>query len=386
MAKQENTLLSGERLEIPLNQLFLDQENPRFGDLSTSASQADILDLIVEKFGVDDVLSSLAVNGYFNAEPLVCRKSADGKRFTVVEGNRRLSACLILTGDSRASHQSKRTVDYKKIWENHGKNQIDPVPVIAFNEDEQEKEILSYLGVRHIASSQPWDSYAKASWVARVIEKSKLPLADVAMMIGDQHKTIARLLEGYYFVKQLEETGHFRPSDSVRKGRGSVSAYPFSWVYTMLGYSSTRKFLELKDASEPSNYPIPKANLNKAALVTKSMFGDAPKGRNAAITDSRELGDLASALSSPEKVSMLESGKSLDEIERATKPIDERLRQGLAEVREIQGDLLKALGEQQITPELADPLLSLSTINRRASTDIEKKLRSITEGESDLDG
>jgi hypothetical protein len=57
-----------------LNKLFLDKDNPRFGmQEKASATQADILDHIVEKFGVDDVLSSVAVNGYFEAEPMVCR-------------------------------------------------------------------------------------------------------------------------------------------------------------------------------------------------------------------------------------------------------------------------------------------------------------------------
>ncbi len=54
-------------------------------------------------------------------------------------------------------------------------------------------------------------------------------------MIGDQHRTIRRLLEGCYFIRQTIEAGEFRPQDSQRRGRGSVTDYPFSWVYTVLG-------------------------------------------------------------------------------------------------------------------------------------------------------
>jgi hypothetical protein len=64
-------------------------------------------------------------------------------------------------------------------------------------------------------------------------------------MIGDQHRTIRRLLEGYYFSRQTIEAGEFRPQDSQRRGRGSVTEYPFSWVYTMLGYSAARDYLGL---------------------------------------------------------------------------------------------------------------------------------------------
>ena len=57
-----------------------------------------------------------------------------------------------------------------------------------------------------------------------------MPVSKITEMIGDQHSTVVRLLEGYRFIRQLIETGHFRPSDSQKRGRGSVSEYPFSWV------------------------------------------------------------------------------------------------------------------------------------------------------------
>ena len=370
----------GDRKE--LSELLLDRDNPRFGDLEKSSSQADILDHIVEKFGVDDVLSSLAVNGYFDAEPLVCKKNKGDDSYTVVEGNRRLAACLIITGDDRASHQTKRKAQYQEIWKNHGSKPINPVPVIIFDDPNQDNAILSYLGVRHITSSQPWDSFAKACWVAKVADANLLSLEDVALMIGDQHKTISRLLEGFYFIQQLIDTGYFRPEDSVRKGRGSVTEYPFSWVYTMLGYSSTRKFLELPDLT-PKKNPIAKKNLSNASLVTKSMFGDKSKGRNASISDSRELGDLASAFSDPEKVSMLEQGKTVEEISRLTRPIDERLRIGLSEVREIQNDLLAGITEQIVAVETAIPLIDLATKNKRTAQEIEKKLKAVVNPDED---
>ena len=77
---------------VPLGDLLLDPKNPRFGLQGRSASQEQILDLIVEKFGVNDVLSSLAVNGYFEAEPMVCRRLPDSEQRVVVEGNRWLAA------------------------------------------------------------------------------------------------------------------------------------------------------------------------------------------------------------------------------------------------------------------------------------------------------
>src|SRR5690606_25727507 len=113
----------------------------------------------------------------------------------------------------------------RAVWAAHGHPVIDPVPVICFEEGDSSKELLSYLGVRHISASSPWDSYAKAAWISDVVATSRLSVAEVAQMVGDKHKTVSRLLEGYYFARQAEDRGVFRPTDSVRSGRGSVTAY-----------------------------------------------------------------------------------------------------------------------------------------------------------------
>ena len=366
---------TGREAVWPLDRLFLDVDNPRFGGvLGANKDQAVVLDFIVDRFGIDDVLSSLAVNGYFEAEPLVCRQIPGlGDRAVVAEGNRRLAACLILAGDPRSARQTKRAEQFQAIWRRHGSLRIDPVPIILFPAD-RTKALLSYLGVRHIAASQPWDSYAKAAWVSVVVENEGLEVADVALMIGDQHGTIARLLEGYYLVTQAVRDGGFRPADSVRRGRGSVSEYPFSWVYTILGYTTVRRYLMIgEDAVRPN--PVPEAARPRAALVLSSMFGDRARGRHSAISASRELGQLASAVGGPEEVAMLEAGKSIAEIDRATKPLEERLGQGLAEVRVIQADLLAALTEHSVPQDVAEPLIGLTVRNRRTATEIERQIK-----------
>ena len=232
---------------VPIGDLWLDAENPRFGLLDADlANQTAILDHIVTTFGVDDLLSSLAVNGYFDAEPLVCREIRQDHQLVVSEGNRRLAACLILTGEDRARNQRRRTEQYSKIHEENGTPNVSTVPVLIIDAATSPKAILSYLGVRHIASSQQWDSFAKAVWIARVVRETDLDTEDIAQMIGDRHQTVRRLLEGYNFMHQLVDAGRFLNENSVRKGRGSNTSYPFSWVYTILGYTPVRTFLEIQ--------------------------------------------------------------------------------------------------------------------------------------------
>lgn len=376
----ENTLGRHQVTHMSLDSLLLDEKNPRFGLQERSASQEQILDYIVEKFGVDDVLSSLAVNGYFEAEPLVCRQIQNSHNVIVVEGNRRLAACLIITKNERASNQARRSEEFSHLWIEHGRRQIDPVPAIIFKTNEQEKEILSYLGVRHIASAQPWDSYAKAAWVAQVVETNELDIRNVSKMIGDRHRTVNRMLEGYYLVKQLTKTGYFNQQDSIRRGRGSVTDYPFSWVYTILGYTTIRNFLELTD-TEAQRDPIDEANLDKAALLLRSMFGDKSRGRNAAITDSRQIGSLASAFANKDKVQLLEQGKTLSEIDILTQPIEKRLSEGLGIIRDTLRDLIARLSEQEIQQEVASELVAASSRNRKLSAELDKRIKEIAFGD-----
>lgn len=362
---------------LSLDDLLLDPENPRFGRQDGVTTQQDILDHIAHNFGVEDILSSLAVNGYFQSEPVVCQEHATKKgKYLVKEGNRRLAACLIINGDERAKSCKKLTEDYQKVWVKHGKPAIDEIPAVVFpSKVESEKALLSYLGVRHISATMTWDSYAKAAWVAQVVEGSKLSLREIARMIGDRHQTISRLLDGYYFVQQLENAGMFQPEDSVRKGRGSVSAYPFSWVYAIIGYASVRNFLGM--GTEPKKDPLSREDLQNGQLVLTALVGDKGRARNPAIDDSRQLGRLAQVFGNPTKVGLLKQGKKVDEIESITRPVEVQLADGLAKTTAIQRDLSASLNESKLAQPAAECLLDLSKRNKRLAGAIDVAIREI---------
>ena len=384
MAISESAENSQQVIRCDLGNLLLDSQNPRFGLQEVNSSQAQILDHIVEKFGVNDVLSSLAVNGYFEAEPLVGKRVVGSDDIVVVEGNRRLAACLMLTQEQRAANQVAHSKDFRETWQAHDCPPLNPLPTITFDPDKEERSILSYLGVRHIASAQPWDSYAKAAWIAQVVEQDNISIGEVAKMIGDRHRTVNKMLEGYYLIKQLTETGRFDQKNSVRRGRGSVTDYPFSWVYTILGYASARNFLEL-DSGEAGVSPVKEQNLDNARLVVHCMFGDKSKGRNAAIGDSRQLGALAEALADKEKVRLLKQGEVLADINLMTQPLDQRLADGLATIGNELRDLISRLSEQPISSDSAEELLPRSTKNRRLTNDLDKRLKKIAFDDEDDD-
>lgn len=358
---------------IPLSKLEFDVNNPRFGaEVGQRQSQRDILNHLVSTFGVEDVLSSIAVNGYFVAEPMIVRKHKS--KYVVVEGNRRLASCLILAGDERAKDQNSLTKKYQDLAAETGRDIVDEVACISFDEEESSKELLAYLGVRHISSSQGWDSYAKAAWIARAVAEHGITLDEIAAMTGDQNKTVNHLLEGYYFTEQMITSGYFDPKLSQRRGRGSNPQFPFSWIYTLFFTQAARDFVGLSEAPTPD--PVPKDRLPHAGMLLERMFGT--PHCNAAISDSRQITKLARTLDNPEKVALLETGKSIDQIEFEIQPIDDKLRKGLSECQQILSTLSSAIKATSLERSQAESAKSASLAVAKLATSIFKALDELT--------
>jgi len=357
--------------EYPLADLLLDKDNPRFADRHESKDQSRILEYIYGQFDLKDVLSSIAVNGFFHSEPIIGVK-ANGNKIKIVEGNRRLAACMIITGDERARSLKKVTSRYSEIWQENGKKKIVPVPVSVFPKSSAD-EFAAYLGVRHIQGSRQWDSYAKAAWIADMVESSRFEIDEIAAMIGDTQRLARRLLFGYYTAKQLEDAGKFDPQISLKRGRGSCVHYPFSWVYTILGYERIRTWLELPDTPDPG--ALSKKSLPKAELLFVTMFGQGSK--EPAIRESRQLADLAKAITSPDGPRLLRKGNSLEEIEHLVKPPIEKVEDGLTEAELGLNQSLAPLNAGELDETEAYDLLPLSKRVLGLARSVDKQVRAV---------
>lgn len=347
---------SGSSSTLSLEVLQLDGMNPRFGQHAGSFSdQSAVLDYIVENFGVDTLLSSLAYNGYFEAEPIIVKPVGEGT-FCVIEGNRRLAACLVLAGDPRAKNQAQRTNNWRGKIRGKAWTTDTGIPVRIFSDEAAAAKLLPYLGVRHIVSSQPWDSYAKAKWIAGVIDRQAMTLEQISEVTGDKNRTIERLLEGYYFINQLIDNGLFKPRQSVRRGRGSNPDYPFSWIYTLLDNTGVRRWLNLKERNQTRACPVESNRLSDAADTIRFLYGDRNEGKNPSIADSREIGLLASALSDPNKRTQLRTGKTAREIDLQSRPAQDLLADQLNRAAIALSEANTLLVSGKLTRQEASPM------------------------------
>jgi len=360
-----------------LEELQFDLSNPRYGTGAAKINtEREALDHIVATFGVDDVLSSIAVNGFFDSEPLVGIRLEKEKKIKILEGNRRLAACLILTGDERAAGQLRLQEHYAKIHKENGQRLVNPVPVIVYKGKDAWKQVLPYIGVRHIVGFLEWDSYAKAHWVDQVLREQDLKLGEVMEMLGDKNRTVPRMLAGYRFVNQLIRTGHFRSDQSQRKGRGSNPDYPFSWVYTALDNPPIRDFVGfIEKDGIPAEDPVPEDKLEQAGWVMKFMFGDKTRGVPAVVEDSREIGDLAKAVRDTVMCSRLKEGKALRLVMEETRPSGERLQEGFQRVadqlRDLSGLIVPGSLDDDTARALIEPAKNASKLVNKALADLQ---------------
>lgn len=365
-----------------LRDLHPDVRNPRFGGRTHATgreAERETLSAIITTYGVRDVLASLATNEYFESEPLLCVRDGSGG-LIVREGNRRLAACLLLARDPRVSDHTSTTAAYADDIERMGWTPDKKIPVIVFDTEREQDRLLPYLGVKHIAASQPWDSWAKASWVARVVSEQDLSVAQIARSIGDQHGTVKRILEGYYVAKQVEDHGSYSMAASMRRGRGSNPEFPFSWLYTALGYGSIRDWIGLPDRNEDTE-PDPAADVERASDLFRFMFGDEDAGREPVVPDSRDIAELAQCIAKPDLVRELRSGTPVTKAAAAARPIDERLRQALRDADDALAVGLRAFtsGRDELDRGDVRALFSMSRGVVRASRDLALKLKGVVD-------
>src|SRR5260370_16339607 len=81
--------------KVPTALLDFDPNNPRLvEDGSKNPSDSQIILALADTADLSEVVESIAANGYIDIEPIIAKRI--GKRWRVLEGNRRLAAIRIL--------------------------------------------------------------------------------------------------------------------------------------------------------------------------------------------------------------------------------------------------------------------------------------------------
>ncbi|RMU60261.1 hypothetical protein ALP25_00295 [Pseudomonas syringae pv. syringae] len=223
---------------IPVAQLNFDPQNPRFSRYFGTDAQPEpaVIERMVKAENVQELMGSIGEQGYFSGEPLLVAKSASG--LIVVEGNRRLAALKLLLGLINA----QTPLPSIEALRGEAKNFPKEVECIVF---EERKDILRYLGYRHITGAKKWDSLSKARYLKQLKDEFYQSLTEeeqlkaIAKEIGSRKDYVAQMLTGLKVFSEAENAG-FYGMQRVRS-----EDVDFGVLTTALSYNNIATFLGL---------------------------------------------------------------------------------------------------------------------------------------------
>ena len=251
---------------------------------------------LITDIGVEDLLESISASGLFNADPIIVTERKGGGYY-VIEGNRRLAALKLLTGERPDDGQPMPTVPAVSAMV---AETFDPLKVQVGWAPEL---LQAYLGYKHVTASREWSPEAKAKFVFEHAggDLSEEKLRKFARTLGTKYPTLKRWLIAYLTLRQAERTNMFDPAKAPAK------AY-FGTFYTLLGGQQAQKFLDLQDAPLTEK-PVPDARIDQLGEFLSWTIGtkEIPSAVN-----SRQQKAFEQVLASPKALAHFRVKRDLD--------------------------------------------------------------------------
>lgn len=231
-------------LEIPIDNLVYDIENPRIPRSIKQEDEVSVLEWMINKENVIDLMYSIGEKGFFSGEPLLVVKNAAGKYITV-EGNRRYTATYLLQYPEKAP---VRRTAIQEISDN-AKYRPTKLPVVVFDSRE---DIVDYLGYRHITGVEPWDALSKARYLKHLFDRlgDGMTAAEkyhaLARQIGSRPAYVRQILVGGRLVDVIEGEDYFDIRDL------SDQTFEFGSFYTAIVKPNIAQYIGLNiDDDDP---------------------------------------------------------------------------------------------------------------------------------------
>ncbi|MBI4947382.1 MAG: hypothetical protein HY840_13400 [Bacteroidetes bacterium] len=317
------------QLNIVPDNLHLDPLNPRLPAETQEKDELDIIYCLYKFFDIDELALSIGENGYFDEEPLVAipmglpekfknlradklKKNKEyidfiskpKTQFTVVEGNRRLATIKVLLS---LELQTKFKIKTFPEISSEVIKDISELPVIVYP---NRKEVLPYLGVRHITGIKKWDPYAKARYVAYMVQEGKT-LKEIQQIVADRSNSARKFYLCYKLVEQVEN--EFGIDTSLARNE-------FSYLLLASGQGAIKDFLGIPSNLSEVNFdqPVPKEKTENLKLLFSWLYGEGTRTPRV-LKESRDITNyLTHIIKSPIALEHLKAnGKLLDAYDRS---------------------------------------------------------------------
>lgn len=301
---------------INLKELKLDSKNPRLPKSMHGKSEKEVLSYMLLDASLIELMLAIGENGFFPGEQLLVVKDSDDK-YKVIEGNRRLSAVMLLNNPDLADVQ--KTKIQKVIDET--KQRPTRIPCLIFD---SETEIHTYLGYRHITGIKEWRLLEKARYLngLRISNFSELNLdkasREIAKVIGSRKDYVKRILVGFEVYQEIEDEAFYRIRDL------DDTTFYFNYIVDSLNRGNISKFLGIELDNEKPTENLDIANLKK---WTHWLFEKNDQNKTRLIGDSYDLNSLNTVLGNREAtISFDEKGYTLEKAKELTGELDSQFK------------------------------------------------------------
>jgi ParB-like nuclease domain len=337
-ASNDRPGLSGELQRIRLDRLRYDPKNPRVAErLDGNATQAQIEQLLLgSEMKARELVPSFIENGYIPYEPLIVRP--EGQNYVVVEGNRRLAAL-------RSMVKSEDPIEEQAVQD----HQLSTPPCLVFSGDE--KQLLAYLGLRHLSKTKDWSTSAKGAFVERIL-RAGIDLQEAGRLTNTTTNALRLILLTRRLLEQANELG------LELTGTGGDGETVFWQLGDAVRRARTKAYLRLMENPDP--LLAPEYDQSRFENLIGWLYGNPKTGQLRVINSIRDIATLDSCLGHERATKALESGASLaeaqEELQAAGANIAghiERARRSLERASGGSWAEIDAAGLQDIDPALA---------------------------------
>lgn len=333
-------------IDLPIDELHFDPENPRLPDRLKGAADQQVLEYLLLECGLVELMLSIGEKGYFSGEPLLVVSRTSGG-YTVVEGNRRLGALKLLASDGLAPVKPNEVRQARETTRHKPKS----VPTLQFN---ARSDILSYLGYRHITGIKEWGPLAKARYLRQLRDLQGQNDAEahkaLARDIGSKATNVAKLLTGLTLLDRARDLGIL---NELRRSEDEVD---FSLLTTGIGWEAIQKFIGLEGVTD-----VHALNLKEREFKEffKWVF-DKRERTHSVLGESRNFPALARIVQNARALESLRRGEPLTTADLHTMGPIESLRRFMSEaessLRSAQESLTHAKGINRADVDQAERL------------------------------
>ncbi len=237
---------------IPVKNLTLDLYNPRLPKSKQGKDEEAVIEFLLLEAATLELMESIGENNFFAGEMLlVIPNEKKSGKYIVVEGNRRLTAVILL------SHPELTSV--KKIATNeiatNAKYKPTELPCLIFKRRE---DIQKYLGFVHITGKKAWRTLEKARYLSDLRKGEQFrdlsficASKEIARIIGSRSPYVRKMLVSYNLYEIVEDE-KFYQIDGL-----SDSTFFLNYFSDGLQKENIRKYINVNMDSE---YPLESLN------------------------------------------------------------------------------------------------------------------------------